>query len=138
MLDEQTVKDLPESSGVYLLKDRDKNILYIGKAKNIRERVSSYIKDDKKDIKTQRLIRNAVHVDTILTHNEKEAFLLENNLIKEHRPRYNINLKDDKTYISLKLTIQDDFPGIYITRKIEDDGSLYFGPYPSVRDVREF
>jgi len=136
MLDEKTIKNLPETSGVYLLKDRDRNILYIGKAKNIRERVGSYIKGDAKDIKTQKLIRHVMYVDTILTKNEKEAFLLENNLIKEHRPRYNINLKDDKTYISLKLTVQEDFPGLYITRNIKDDGSLYFGPYPSVKDVK--
>ncbi|HBE44369.1 MAG TPA: hypothetical protein DDW17_02655 [Deltaproteobacteria bacterium] len=136
MLDEKAVKELPESPGVYLLRDRDKNILYIGKAKNIRERAYNYIRGDTKDIKTQNLIRKVETVDTISTNNEKEAFLLENNLIKEHKPRYNINLKDDKTYISLKLNVQDDFPGLYITRKIEDDGSLYFGPYPGVKDVR--
>lgn len=130
-------ENLPGSSGVYLFKDRDGRIIYIGKAKNIRDRVKNYFRSGVKDPKTQLLVDNIEHVDFILTGNEKEAFLLENNLIKEHTPKYNINLKDDKSYISLKLTVQDRYPALFPTRTIVDDGSLYFGPYPHGRDVRD-
>jgi excinuclease ABC subunit C len=91
------VNDLPESPGVYRFRDRDNNIIYIGKAKNLKDRVRSYIREGRKDIKTERLAENIDHVDYVLTTSEKEAFLLENNLIKEHTPKYNINLKDNKT-----------------------------------------
>lgn len=137
MIPEIRIEGLPASPGVYLFKDGGDEIIYIGKAKNIRDRVKSYFRSDIKDIKTQILVE-AVHlIDFILTANEKEAFLLENNLIKQHTPKYNIVLKDDKSYVSLKLTIQDDYPALFATRKIVDDGSLYFGPYPHGRDVRD-
>ncbi len=137
MITEAHINNLPESSGVYLFKDRNDSIIYIGKAKNLRERVGSYIKEGTKDIKTERLVENIDHVDFVLTGNEKEAFLLENNLIKEHTPKYNVNLKDNKTYISLKLTVKDRYPALFATRKIVDDGSLYFGPYPHAKEVRD-
>ncbi len=137
MLDETTIQALPESSGVYLFRDREGKILYIGKARNLRDRVRSYARAGLKDLKTERLVEKIAAVDTILTANESEAFLLESNLIKEHTPRYNINLKDDKTYVSLRLTVKDRFPALFITRDIKDDGSLYFGPYPHARDVRD-
>jgi excinuclease ABC subunit C len=131
------LSSLPESPGVYVFKDKDGRVLYVGKAKNIRDRVRSYFRNGIKDLKTLNLVKKICHVDPIVTFNEKEAFLLENNLIKEYSPPYNINLRDDKTYISLKITIKEEFPGLYITRKIEDDGSVYFGPYPHAKDVRE-
>ncbi|MBP8625888.1 MAG: excinuclease ABC subunit UvrC [Syntrophorhabdales bacterium] len=137
MIDEKIIENLPESSGVYIFKDRENRVIYVGKAKNIKERVKSYTRGGKRDAKTEHLTDNITNVETILTGNEKEAFLLENNLIKEHKPRYNINLKDDKTYISLKLTVQEEFPALYITRKIEDDGAIYFGPYPGIGDIKE-
>lgn len=137
MIDEKIIENLSESSGVYIFRDKENKVIYVGKAKNIKERVKSYIKADKKDAKTEHLVENIVNIDTILTGNEKEAFLLENNLIKEHKPRYNINLKDDKTYISLKLTVQEPFPALYATRKIEDDGAMYFGPYPGIGDIKD-
>ncbi|HVN96440.1 MAG TPA: GIY-YIG nuclease family protein, partial [Syntrophorhabdaceae bacterium] len=137
MITEDHLNNLPESSGVYLFKDRAHNIIYIGKAKNLRDRVGSYVREGVKDAKTERLVENIDHVDFVLTGNEKEAFLLENNLIKEHRPKYNVNLKDNKTYLSLKLTVKDLYPALFATRKVVDDGSLYFGPYPHAKEVRE-
>ncbi len=136
-IDESIINSLPESSGVYIFRDKEGNIIYIGKAKNLKNRIKSYISESEKDPKTERLVNRIKRVETILTGNEKEAFLLENNLIKENTPKYNINLKDDKTYISLKLTINEIFPALYITRKIENDGALYFGPYPHARDVKD-
>lgn len=137
MISEQRFNALPEGSGVYIFRDKEGDILYIGKAKNIKERVRSYMAETKRDVKTQRLVDKIEEVETFLTKNEKEAFLLENNLIKENRPRYNINLKDDKSYISLKLTVNDRYPALYLTREIKDDGALYFGPYPHSRDVKD-
>lgn len=136
MIDESILNTLPESSGVYSFKDRDGRIIYIGKARNLRDRVRSYFREGSRDPKTDYLVKNIDSVDVLLTENEKEAFLLENNLIKEHSPKYNINLRDDKTYISLKVNLQHPFPGLYVTREIKDDGSLYFGPYPHARDVK--
>lgn len=137
MITDDYVNDLPESPGVYRFRDRENNIIYIGKAKNLRERVRSYIREGKKDVKTERLVENIDYIDYVLTTSEKEAFLLENNLIKEHTPKYNINLKDNKTYISLKLTIRDQYPALFLTRKIVADGSLYFGPYPHAKEVKD-
>ena len=136
MLDEHILDNLPEASGVYFFKDDDGKIIYIGKARNLRDRVKSYFREGPRDPKTEHLIKNIKHVDVLLTENEKEAFLLENNLIKEHTPKYNVNLRDDKTYISLKVSLQHTFPGIYITREIKNDGALYLGPYPHARDVK--
>lgn len=137
MIGEDRIDSLPGSPGVYLFKDSRGTIIYIGKARNIRDRVKSYFRSDPGDIKTRTLVENIDDIELILTGNEKEAFLLENNLIKQHSPKYNINLKDDKSYISLKLTVQDPYPALFPTRKIVDDGSLYFGPYPHGRDVRD-
>ncbi len=137
MIDETTLSILPESSGVYIFRDVHDQIIYIGKAKSIRDRVRSYFSEGGKDPKTQRLVKQIDRVEVVLTENEKEAFLLENNLIKEHTPKYNINLKDDKTYVSLKLNLQHPFPGLYVTREIKNDGALYFGPYPHARAVRD-
>jgi excinuclease ABC subunit C len=137
MIDESTLNNLSEASGVYFFRDGENRIIYIGKARNIRDRVKSYFREGSRDAKTEHLIKNIDHVDVLLTENEKEAFLLENNLIKEHTPKYNVNLRDDKTYISLKVSLQHPFPGIYVTREIKNDGALYLGPYPHARDVKE-
>jgi excinuclease ABC subunit C len=137
MIDESTLNNLPETSGVYFFRDKDTRIIYIGKAKNLRDRVRSYFREGPRDTKTEHLIKNIDQIDVLLTENEKEAFLLENNLIKEHTPKYNVTLRDDKTYISLKLSLQHPFPGLYVTREIKNDGALYFGPYPHARDVKE-
>jgi excinuclease ABC subunit C len=137
LIDESTIGNLPESSGVYVFRDEEGQVIYIGKAKRLRDRVRSYFREGGRSAKTERLAANVGRVDVILTENEKEAFLLENNLIKEHTPKYNILLKDDKTYVSLKLTLHEPFPALYVTRKISQDGALYFGPYPHSRDVRD-
>ena len=114
-----------------------REILYVGKARSLKDRVKSYFSKGRKDRKTERLVRRVEEMSIVLTGNEKEAFLLENNLIKEHQPKYNIVLKDDKTYVSLKLTVQDKFPALSITRTIKDDGALYFGPHPYAKDAKE-
>ena len=137
MITEEHINNLPESPGVYRFRDRDDNIIYIGKAKNLKDRVRSYVREGKKDVKTEQLVRHIDHIDFVLTGSEKEAFLLENNLIKEHTPKYNVNLKDNKTYISLKLTVKDQYPALFLTRKIVADGSLYFGPYPHAKEVKD-
>jgi excinuclease ABC subunit C len=137
MIGDELLNSLPENAGVYLFRDKEKEILYVGKAKNLKDRVRSYFRGGKKDSKTERLLGKVDHISYILTRNETEAFLLENNLIKEHQPKYNIVLKDDKTYVSLKLTLTHRFPALAITRTIQDDGALYFGPYPHAREVRD-
>jgi excinuclease ABC subunit C len=137
LLDETTLNTLPDSSGIYIFRDKEGNIVYIGKAKSLKDRVKSYFSKTIKDTKTARLVATVATVETVLTANEKEAFLLETNLIKEHTPKYNINLKDDKTYVSIKLTVKDRYPAVFVTRKIENDGAVYFGPYPHAKDVRD-
>ena len=137
MIDEFTVDNLPESSGVYFFRDNERHIIYIGKAKNIKDRVRSYFRDGGKSAKTERLSRSIEHVDVVLTDNEKEAYLLEKNLIKEHTPKYNIVLKDDKTYVSLKLSSHERYPALYVTRKIERRRRPSFRPLPHARDVRD-
>ena len=130
--------NLPGNPGVYLFKDEKGTILYVGKAGNLMHRVSSYFqKPDGKDAKTLSLLERVSDVDTIVTDTEKEAFLLENTLIKEYRPRYNIRLRDDKTYPLLKLSMEEKFPTLCVVRRAQKDGSIYFGPYPSATSLRE-
>ena len=120
---------LPLTPGVYLYKDEHGTILYVGKAKNLRNRVRSYFNEDRlADAKTGSLIREAADIDYILVDNEKEALALENNLIKQYKPRFNILLRDDKTYPYIKLTAEK-YPRVYVTRRLKKDGSTYFGPY---------
>ena len=137
MISDDYLANLPDSPGVYMFKDEAKEILYVGKARSLKNRVGSYFKGGKKDSKTERLLRRVQDVSFVLTGNEKEAFLLENNLIKEHQPKYNMVLKDDKTYVSLRLSVQDKFPALTITRTIKDDGALYFGPHPHAKDAKD-
>ncbi len=120
---------LPLSPGVYLYKDSGGRVIYVGKAKSLRLRVRSYFSDDKlSDTKTGTLISEAVDIDYILVDNEKEALALENNLIKQWKPRYNILLRDDKTYPYIKLTAEK-YPRVYVTRRLRKDGATYYGPY---------
>jgi len=131
---EISLKDISELPGVYHFKD-DEEILYIGKAKNLKKRIKSYF-TGKKSIKESRIIGQAKSLDYTVTSNEFEALILEENEIKEHQPKYNIRLKDDKRYPYIKITIKNDYPTVFYTRKIEDDGSLYFGPYADVKAVK--
>ncbi|MGA1413988.1 MAG: excinuclease ABC subunit UvrC, partial [Candidatus Kapaibacteriota bacterium] len=124
----QKVGGLPTKPGIYIYKNDSGSIIYVGKAKNLRNRVRSYFQDRPMDAKTKALIRYIHDVEIIVTDTETEALLLENNLIKQHRPKYNILLKDDKTYPSIRIT-NEEFPRIFSTRTIIRDGSTYFGPY---------
>ncbi len=126
----EKVRDFPRLPGVYLMKNEAEKIIYVGKAKDIRSRVRSYLNDSKDHSpKTRLLVRNIRTIDTILTKTEVEAFLLEASLIKKHRPRYNIRLKDDKSYPYIRISMADPFPRLYLARKVKKDGSMYFGPY---------
>ncbi|MDR1786231.1 MAG: excinuclease ABC subunit UvrC [Spirochaetaceae bacterium] len=125
-----TARTAPSSSGVYLWRNSAGTIIYIGKAKNLKNRLSSYF-SGKKDIKTQFLVSNAAAIEYITTNDEFEALILENNLIKQHRPRYNISLKDDTSYPVLRIT-REPFPRMFRTRRILQDGSRYFGPFPNI------
>jgi excinuclease ABC subunit C len=120
---------LPLAPGVYLYKDAAGKVIYVGKAKSLRARVRSYFNEERLlEAKTGTLISEARDVDYILVDNEKEALALENNLIKQYQPRYNVLLRDDKTYPYIKLT-SERFPRVYVTRRLKKDGSTYFGPY---------
>ena len=133
-LDEK-LKEIPRSPGVYLYKNAVGKIIYIGKAKNLRNRVRSYFQagrstaDFSYDIKTSELVKQIADVEIIVTDNEVEAFILEATLVKQHQPYFNYKLKDDKSYPHLKLTINEPFPKCVITRRIQNDGALYFGPF---------
>jgi len=121
---------LPESPGVYLFKDAGEKILYVGKARNLRSRVRSYFLESRWiDAKTGSLAREIADLETILVGNEREALALEHNLIKQYRPKFNVVLRDDKTYPYIKFTAAEKYPRLYFTRRIKKDGSLYFGPY---------
>ncbi len=125
----QKADQLPAAPGVYLYKDAHGTVLYVGKAKSLRARVRSYFSDDKRaDLKTGSLLSEARDVEYILVDNEKEALALENNLIKRWKPRFNVLLRDDKTYPYIKLT-GERYPRVYVTRRLRKDGSSYFGPY---------
>ena len=124
--------------GVYLLKDENNVIIYIGKARDLRKRLAAYFKNSgHADMKTGVLVHKIFDFDTIITRNEKEALILESNLIKRYRPRYNVVLKDDKRYPSLRLDLQEKYPGFSIVRKIGEDDAMYFGPFVSAQAVRE-
>ena len=129
---------LPTSAGVYLMRDTDGEVIYVGKARNLKKRLGAYTKSHGRlDTKTEVLIRKIATVETIVTASEKEALILESNLIKRYRPRYNVDLKDDKRYPSLRLDIRHPFPRLSIVRRLKKDGALYFGPYASAQAVRE-
>ncbi|MEP7345160.1 MAG: excinuclease ABC subunit UvrC [Gemmatimonadaceae bacterium] len=128
---------LPESAGVYLWKGQDGEVLYVGKAKRLRSRVRSYFANDMAaSLKTHALVRQIAELDTIVVPTEGAALVLENNLIKEHRPRFNITFRDDKTYPYVKVTLQEPFPRVFVTRRVVNDGSRYFGPYTDVGAMR--
>jgi excinuclease ABC subunit C len=126
----QKIRTLPTEPGVYLYKNAAGEVIYVGKAKNLRSRVSSYFREGRwEDAKTDTLVREAVDVDYIVVANNKEALALENHLIKQKQPRFNILLRDDKTYPYVKLTLGERFPRVYVTRRLRKDGSAYYGPY---------
>jgi len=124
------IRSIPTEPGVYLYKNAEGEVIYVGKAKNLRSRVSSYFHEGRwEDAKTGTLVREAIDVDYIVVANNKEALALENNLIKQRKPRFNILLRDDKTYPYVKLTLAERWPRVYVTRRLRKDGSAYYGPY---------
>jgi excinuclease ABC subunit C len=135
---EEKVKNFPDRPGVYLMKSARGKVIYVGKAKSLKKRVRSYFqKGDDGRVWSPFLSEHVADVDYIVTDTEKEAIILEDTAIKEHKPRYNIRLKDDKSFLRLKLTVQEDYPRLVITRKVKRDGAMYFGPYSSARAARE-
>jgi len=136
--DLQTQADaLPRTPGVYLFKDGGGGILYVGKAKDLHKRVRSYFQGREQDIKTSVMLSRVAGVDHIATRTEKEALILEDTLIKEHHPRYNIQLRDDKRYPLLRLNVGERFPRLSVVRRTREDGALYYGPFPSATSMRE-
>ncbi len=131
------IAHLPESPGVYLWKDAAGRVLYVGKAKRLRSRVRSYFGSDHlESVKTRSLVRQVWDLETIVVPSEAHALILEANLIKEHRPRFNIALRDDKSYPYIKVTVQEPFPRVLVTRRLVSDGGRYFGPYTDVGAMR--
>ncbi|MEO5814478.1 MAG: excinuclease ABC subunit UvrC [Gemmatimonadaceae bacterium] len=131
------IPHLPESPGVYLWRDAEGKVLYVGKAKRLRSRVRSYVAADHVDsIKTRHLMLQVRALDTIVVPSEAHALILEANLIKEYKPRFNIALRDDKSYPYIKVTVQESFPRVWVTRRLQNDGARYFGPYTDVGAMR--
>ena len=134
-IDFKKFKNLPESPGVYIMRDNAGRIIYIGKAKNLRKRVSSYFRSDV-EIKVRSIINSLRHLDYFLAASESEALVVERQLINSYKPFYNALWRDDKSYPYLKLSLKEDFPRLFITRKHLNDGSAYFGPYPQAFQVK--
>ena len=134
----EQLKQLPASPGVYLMKDTEGAIIYVGKASILRNRVRSYFgPPEQLSAKTERMVDRVHDIEYFVTNSEQEALILELNLIKRYRPHYNVRLKDDKTFPFLKITLNEDWPRIYFTRRVAEDGGRYFGPFASARSVRE-
>ena len=122
--------NLPSGPGVYLFKDRTGKSIYIGKAKSLRHRVRSYFQQQRLADQKTEVLRGTIHdLDYVVTDSEVEALMLESNLVKQQQPLFNVNLKDDKSFLHIKLTVNEDFPRVLLTRRILNDGALYFGPY---------
>jgi len=131
------IKNVPNKAGVYLFKEKNQ-IIYIGKAKNLKKRIANYFqKIDKLNIKTRKMVEHADDLEYIVVDSDLEAIILETNLIKEKKPKYNILMKDDKNFVYIKITIKEDYPRIYLTRKMIKDGSIYFGPKTSSSNVKK-
>jgi len=134
---EEELKKLPHKPGVYIMHDKDDNILYVGKAISLRNRVRQYFRKTTKTKRIENMVALIDHFEYIVVDNEAEALILECNLIKKNKPKFNVLLKDDKTYPYIKINVKDDFPNVYITRKILNDGAKYFGPYASAGAASE-
>ncbi|MFC1897109.1 excinuclease ABC subunit UvrC [Chloroflexota bacterium] len=134
----EQLKQLPHNPGVYLMRDAEGNILYVGKAANLHHRVRSYFSTGQRlSPKLERMVARVANLDFFVTTSEQEALILELNLIKRHRPHYNVRLKDDKTFPYLKIDIKEDWPRVYITRRLEENGGRYFGPFASAKSIRQ-
>ena len=134
----EQLSNLPASPGVYLMRDAESSILYVGKAANLHHRVRSYFSAGQKlSLKLRRMVARVADIDFFITASEQEALILELNLIKRHHPRYNVRLKDDKTFPYLRINITEEWPRVYVTRRLEQDGGRYFGPFASAKSVRQ-
>lgn len=134
---ERKIRTAPAACGVYIMKDSAGKVIYVGKAKSLRKRIASYFNDKEGRYQVRFLLKKLCDIEYILTSNESEALLLENNLIKKYSPRYNIQLKDDKNYLCIMIDMKKKFPRIELVRRIQRPEALYFGPYPSARTIRE-
>ena len=134
---EEELKKLPKKPGVYIMHDKDDNIIYVGKAINLRNRVRQYFRKNNKTTRIERMVSLIDHFEYIVVENEAEALILECNLIKKNRPKFNVLLKDDKTYPYIKIDIKSEYPNVSITRRIVNDGSKYFGPYANPGSAKE-
>lgn len=134
---EEELKKLPNKPGVYIMHDKDDKIIYVGKAISLKNRVMSYFRKTNKTQRIQNMVALIDHFEYIVVDNETEALILECNLIKKNRPKFNVLLKDDKTYPYIKINVKDDFPNVYVTRRILNDGAKYFGPYASAGSAKE-
>lgn len=134
---EEELKNTPTRPGVYLLKDKTGNVIYVGKAVNLKNRVKSYFQKGSKSPRIEKMVSKVKHFEYIVANDEREAFIMECDLIKSHRPRYNIMMKDDKSYPYIKITMADKYPRIEITRRYKNDGSRYFGPFPERISARK-
>lgn len=134
----EKLKLLPDKPGVYIMKNDQGRIIYVGKAVVLKNRVRQYFQASKNHApKVRAMVSHIADFEIIITASEVEALILECNLIKKHRPRYNISLKDDKSYPYVKVTVQEDFPRVFITRRVLKDGARYFGPYTNATAVHE-
>ncbi len=134
---EDELKKLPAKPGVYLMKDKDDNVIYVGKAVILKNRVRQYFRKNEKTARIQRMVSLIDHFEYIVVESEDEALILECNLIKKYRPKFNVLLKDDKTYPYIKIDVKSEYPTVIMTRRILNDGSKYFGPYPSSSSCKE-
>lgn len=134
---ERKIRNIPARTGVYIMKDREGKVIYVGKAKNLRDRVRSYIKGNDARPMIPFLLGRIDDLDFVITDTEKEALILENNIIKKNRPRYNVYFRDDKTYFSLRIDLREPFPWFQLVRRVKKDGARYLGPYPSGLAAKE-
>ena len=134
---EEELKKLPEKPGVYLMKDKDDTVIYVGKAIVLKNRVRQYFRKNNKTARIEKMVSLIDHFEYIVVGSEDEALILECNLIKKYRPKFNVLLKDDKTYPYIKVDMKSDYPSVFMTRKIQNDGAKYFGPYPNVSAAKE-
>ena len=134
---EEELKKLPNKPGVYIMHDKDDNIIYVGKAVSLRNRVRQYFRKNNKTARIEKMVSLIDHFEYIVVDNEAEALILECNLIKKNKPKFNVLLKDDKTYPYIKITLNEEYPSVYTTRKILNDGAKYFGPYANSGSAKE-
>lgn len=134
---EEELKKLPNKPGVYVMKDKNNNIIYVGKAVSLKNRVTQYFRKNNKTARIEKMVSLIDHFEYIVVDNEAEALILECNLIKKNRPKFNVLLKDDKTYPYIKIDVKLDYPGIFITRRVTNDGAKYFGPYANPGAAKE-